>query len=88
MTVIRANSLEALWGDVRTVSAMIKTARAKAQAALQTPPASPDTTPVEIHEGWYSVHQVQMPLQKSKNPQKPGTWRAHRLSDGSWCRGK
>jgi hypothetical protein len=51
--------------------------------AGQAQPAEPP-----VPEGWCRRHNLQMALQRSKDPGKPGTWYSHRLADGTWCRGK
>jgi hypothetical protein len=39
-------------------------------------------------EGWCRRHDLQMDLQTSKDPNRPGQWWSHRLADGTWCKGK
>jgi hypothetical protein len=80
MTVIRADSLEALWQEVRQVTALVKSARAQQDAAKATPPAAAASAP----EGWCPKHQVPMTQQHNTK----GTWYSHRLADGTWCKGK
>jgi hypothetical protein len=55
--------------------------------AAETPPPAQPAEPV-VPEGWCRRHDLQMPLQSSKDPSKPGTWYSHRLPTGEWCRGK
>lgn len=85
MTVIRANDIDSLWKQVKTVTQMIKAARAKAaeaKAAAQEAgeaPAAEEPPALErcpLHGEILRVHR--------KGDQ---TWRSHRLADGTWCRG-
>ena len=80
MTVIQADSLEALWQEVRQVTALVKSARAQQDAAKAAPPAAASSAP----EGWCPKHQVSMTQQHNTK----GTWYSHRLADGTWCKGK
>jgi hypothetical protein len=69
---------------------------ARLEAFLQRFPAPDEALPAtaippaesKAPEGWCHRHNLQMPLQTSKDPGKPGTWWSHRLADGTWCRGK
>jgi hypothetical protein len=62
-----------------------------AEHALFDAPAHPPDVPAAAPtggqptpEGFCLIHQVQMPLQNNAR----GSWRSHRLPDGTWCKGK
>ena len=78
MTVIRANDLDSLFVQVRTVTHMVKMARQKSQ---DTPGER------EAPEGWCDIHNVQMTRGKDG---KGFFHKAGQKSDGKalWCRGK
>ena len=74
LTVIRADDLDSLFVQVRTVTHMVKMARSKAQDA-------PDEQ--ETPEGWCNIHNVQM----KHNRNDKGAWWSHKTPAG-WCKGK
>jgi hypothetical protein len=78
--VIRADSLEALWPQVRQVTALVKSARAGHDAAKG---AAAPASEAESPEGWCVKHKVQMTLQRNER----GSWYSHKTAEG-WCRGK
>jgi hypothetical protein len=80
MTVLRADSLAALWQEVRQVSALVKSVRGKQRAAKPTPDApEPSTLP----EGWCATHQCHM----QQNHKDGRSWWSHKTAAG-WCKGK
>ena len=78
LTVIRADDLDSLFVQVRTVTHMVKMVRQKAQ---DTPQAQ------ESPEGWCNIHNVQMTRSKDG---KGYYHKAGQKPDGKalWCRGK
>lgn len=78
LTVIRADDLDSLFVQVRTVTHMVKICRQKAHDAPQA-----QATP----EGWFTLHNAQM------TPSKDGNGFYHKAGekvDGKaiWCRGR
>lgn len=57
-------------------------------AGVQGPPAPSDASgapvPAPPPDAWCPVHQVQMERRSNTN----GSWYSHRLSDGTYCKGK
>jgi hypothetical protein len=80
MTVLRADSLEALWQEVRQVSALVKSVRVKHGAAQTAPQTSETST---LREGWCAKHQCQM----QQNHKDGRSWWSHKTAAG-WCKGK
>ena len=78
LTVIRADDLDSLFIQVRTVTHMVKMARKKAQDAPEAQ---------EMPEGWCGIHNVQMTRSKDG---KGFYHKAGQKPDGkaNWCRGK
>jgi hypothetical protein len=60
----------------------------EAPAAVQGPPAPPAVgappVPAPPPDAWCPVHQVLMERRSNTN----GAWYSHRLSDGTYCKGK
>jgi hypothetical protein len=85
MTVIRASSAEALWQEVKTVVAMIRTVKT-ARPVPTLPTAGALAAAAAAHtptEGCCAKHSVQMQRQ-----QKDGrSWWSHKVN-GQWCKGK
>jgi hypothetical protein len=78
LTVIRADDLDSLFVQVRTVTPMVRMAKQKAQDAPETQ---------ETLEGWCGFHNVQMTRSKDGNGfyHKAGE-KQH--GKAIWCRGK
>ena len=74
--------LQALVSEVEAHAAL----RPEATAADQGPPTPPDASapPAFQPEDWCAVHQVRM----GRRSNADGTWYSHRLSDGTYCKGK
>jgi hypothetical protein len=62
------------------------TRQTEASAAGQGPSAPPDASapPTSPPEDWCALHQARMGRHSNTN----GTWYSHRLSDGTYCKGK
>jgi hypothetical protein len=85
--VLCADDLDDVLTEMATLKLCIQHARSRAEkeraqevaqtAAADTGLPEPDPTLCTIHDCWMTEH---------RNDR--GTWRSHKLDDGSWCRGQ
>jgi hypothetical protein len=81
MTVVRADTRDALWHDVRGVTVLIKALRSRQPQAAEANTSTVTPTPAEA--GWCPVHHVQM----KQHSNTKGSWWSHKTA-GGWCRGQ